>query len=157
VTKFSKSWYKINIKPSTINKNVPMPQTKIKMRRCRTTNSKCADAAKQNQNAQMPHFKINCTDATKQNQNAQMPQNKISLYTYPSIPLVLLGSDVHDNLQLGLIQGHEAEVEAGEEARQELKDDDTDDHEPEGQHERVHLHLGSKMIITFIFMIMSHQ
>ena len=62
-------------------------------------------------------------------------------HTYPGIPLVLLCANVHDNLELCLVESHKAEVEAGEEAGEELEDADEDDHGPERQHQRVHFYL----------------
>ena len=48
---------------------------------------------------------------------------------------------VLNNLELGLVQGHEAEVEAGEEAGHGEKEDEEDHHQPDGQEQLVDFNL----------------
>ena len=50
--------------------------------------------------------------------------------------------------ELCLVERHEAEVEAGEEAGEAEQDDNENGHEPDGQQQRVHLQLATQQLDT---------
>ena len=54
---------------------------------------------------------------------------------------VVSGTCVLDNLELRLVEGHEAEVEAGEEAGHGEEKDEEDHHQPDRQEQLVHFNL----------------